>query len=542
MHSDTKAKLDHSIRSSTYIMFQASRFIRTGLNQVAKQSKRMYRPQEILKNLKNPELLQTKGYINGKYIGGASEKTFEVIDPAFEPHSEAKLTDVASMELADYETAIDVAHQTFDEFRKTTGRYRSELLMNLFGLMRENQEDLAKLIVLENGKPYSDALGEVIYASLFFQWYAEEAPRVAGSILPSGIQTNRILSIKQPVGVCGILTPWNFPSAMITRKLGAAIAAGCTAVIKPASETPLSALALGYLLKKAGFPDGVINVLATEVNNVPAVGKLICEHPKVKKVSFTGSTNVGKLLMTQSASTLKKISLELGGNAPLIVFDDADIDKAVDGAILSKFRSSGQTCVCANRIFVQESVYDEFSKRFVDKLSRVVKLGKGLETGVTHGPLIHQKSLGKVTSHIEDAITAGAKILFGGKKAGHVGHNFHELTVLGDVPPSAIILKEETFGPVAPLIKFKTEDDVISMANTSDVGLAAYFFSKNVDRIFKVAEAIDAGMVGVNTGAISEAAMPFGGVKESGFGREGSIFGVNDYTVIKSIVLGDLKK
>lgn len=522
-------------------MFQASKFVRTGFNQIAKQSKRMYRPQEVLKSLKNPELLQTKGFVNGEYIGGASEKTFEVIDPAFEPHADAKLTDVASMELTDYETAIDAAQRAFDGFRKTTGRYRGGLLMNLFGLMRENQEDLAKLIVLENGKPYSDALGEVIYASLFFQWYAEEAPRVTGSILPSGNQTNRILSVKQPVGVCGILTPWNFPSAMITRKLGAAIAAGCTSVIKPASETPLSALALGYLLKKAGFPDGVINILATDVEKVPAVGKLICEHPKVKKVSFTGSTNVGKLLMTQSASTLKKVSLELGGNAPLIVFDDADIDKAVDGAILAKFRSSGQTCVCANRIFVQESVYDEFSKRFVDKLSRVVKLGKGLDTGVTHGPLIHQKSLGKVAAHIEDAIKGGAKLLYGGNKASHVGHNFHELSVLGDVPPTAIILKEETFGPVAPLIKFKTEDDVISMANTSDVGLAAYFFSKNIDRIFKVGEALEVGMVGVNTGAISEAAMPFGGVKESGFGREGSVFGVNDYTIIKSIVLGDLK-
>lgn len=493
---------------------------------------------KVLSTLKNPDLIQTKGFIGGQWVPSSDGSTFEVDNPALAGDA-AKIADVSSMTTEDYDKAINIAHDTFKDFKRTTGRYRSDLLMNLYRLMKENQEDLAKIIVLENGKPYADAFGEISYASSFFQWFAEEAPRVYGDIIPSSLPGNKILALRQPIGVCGILTPWNFPAAMITRKLGAAVAAGCTSIIKPASETPLSALALGYLLEQAGFPKGTISVLPS--SNAAATGKLMCEHPLIKKVSFTGSTNVGKLLMSQSSSTLKKLSMELGGNAPFIVFDDVDVDRAVEGVIASKFRSSGQTCVCANRIFVHETIYDEFSSKLTKKLSDTVKLGNGLSEGITHGPLIHDRSMSKVRAHIDNAISKGAKVLYGGNNREDLGVNFHELTVLGNVTPDMDIFKEETFGPVAPLIKFKNDEEVLKLANDTEVGLAGYFYSSNVNRIFNVAEELQVGMIGANTGAISESALPFGGVKESGFGREGSKYGIEDYTIVKSVVLGGLK-
>lgn len=488
---------------------------------------------KVLQTLSNPSLLKTDGYINGEWIS-TSEKLI-VNNPGVDGDHVA---DVSSLSLEDAERAIAVAKSEFDKFKKTTPRYRSLLLSNLNKLMLENQEDLAKLIVLENGKPYADALGEIKYAASFFEWFAEEAPRVYGDVINSANPANKILTFKQPVGVCGILTPWNFPSAMITRKLGAAVAAGCTTVIKPASETPLSALALAHLAQEAGFPNGVVNMIPSK--HTAEMGNLITTHPLISKVSFTGSTRVGSLLMGQLAPTLKKLSMELGGNAPFIVFDDADLDKAVDGAIASKFRSSGQTCVCANRLYVHESVYPEFTTKLTEKLAGTVRLGHGLDYGVTHGPLIHGNSLKKVRSHIDDAVAKGAQILFGGNPRSDLGANFHELTVLGNVTADMDIVHEETFGPVAPIIKFSTEEEVVAAANDTEFGLAGYFFSKDLARVFRVAQALNTGMIGVNTGAISEAALPFGGVKLSGFGREGSKYGIEDYLVTKSVVLGDV--
>lgn len=494
---------------------------------------------KVLATLKNPTLVKTDAYINGNWVTSASGETFKVTNPATFPKPESELATVQSMASEDFNSAIEAANIAFNSFKHTTGRHRSELLLKLYQLMIDNKEDLAKIVVLENGKPYVDALGEVSYAASFFQWFSEEAPRIYGDIIPSANGKNRILTIKQPIGVCGIMTPWNFPLAMITRKVGAAIATGCTTVIKPASETPLSAIALAVLAEEAGFPKGVINVLPS--SDAAGVGKLITEHPSIKKVSFTGSTPVGKILMEQSASTLKKLSFELGGNAPFIVFEDVDIDKAVVGAIASKFRSSGQTCVCANRIFVHEKVYDEFSRKLVEKLTKDVVLGNGLDPKVNYGPVIHDRSMKKVRQHIDDAVSKGASILYGGNKRPDLGENFHELTVLGDVTTDMLIANEETFGPVAPLIKFKTDEEVIEMANDTTVGLAGYFFANDITKIFKIAEALNVGMMGVNTGAISEAALPFGGIGESGFGREGSKYGVSDYLIVKSAVIGGIE-
>lgn len=486
----------------------------------------------VLRTLRNPLLLKTKGFVDGQWINGSS--TFTVSDPA----NNNKIAEVASLTVSDYETAIVAADTAFQSYRKTTARERANLLNNLYSLMRENSDDLAKLIVLENGKPLADAQGEVAYAASYFQWFAEEAGRAGGDIIPSTNGANRILALRQPVGPCAIITPWNFPSAMITRKLAVALAVGCTAVIKPASATPLSALALAHLADEAGFPKGVVNVLPTSDSH--GAGRILCEHPLIKKVSLTGSTGLGKILMSQSALTLKKLSFELGGNAPFIVFEDANIDQAVAGAIALKFRSSGQTCVCANRLFVHEAVYDEFTTKFVEKLKSTTVLGHGLDDGVTHGPVINEKSLQKVQAHIENAVGLGARVLLGGKARPDLGDFFHELTVLGDVTPEMDIFSEETFGPVAPLFKFSSEEEVLRLANDTEVGLAGYFFSQDVSRVFRVAEQLEVGMIGVNTGAISEAPLPFGGVKESGFGREGSKYGVDDYTTIKSVVIGGI--
>lgn len=373
--------------------------------------------------------------------------------------------------------------------------------------MIDNADDLATLITWENGKPLTDAKGEVNYAASFFEWFSEEAPRIYGDTIPSSVPGNRVMTLKQPVGVCGLITPWNFPAAMITRKIGPALAAGCTVVAKTPGETPFTANALAELAHRAGIPKGVVNIV-TASQNTPEVGETITTHPEVRKVSFTGSTNVGKLLMKQSSSTIKKVSWELGGNAPFIVFDDVeDLDAAVAGAVASKFRSSGQTCVCANRIYVQRGIYDEFAKRFAEKV-KGFKLGAGFEEGVTHGPVIHDRAVNKVDEHVRDAVSKGAQVLTGGQKAAHLGPNFYDLTVLTEMNKDMLVASEETFGPVAGLFPFETEQEVVDLANKAEVGLAGYFFSSNVKRIFRVAEALEVGMVGVNTGLISDVASP----------------------------------
>lgn len=495
----------------------------------------IYASSQRVKQLKNQKLFQTQGYINGKWVDSKNGETFVVSNPSSYPKPESYIANVHSLTAEQFDDAVNAAHNALQSFQKCTGDQRSDLLRSLYDLMIKNQDDLATLLVIENGKPLTDALAEIKYAASFFKWFAGIASTSTGSIINSATASKQILSIRQPIGVCGIMTPWNFPAAMIARKLGAYVAAGCTGVIKPASETPFSALALGYLQQEAGFPPGVINILPSK--DAAGSGKLLCEHPVVKKISFTGSTNVGKLLMKQSSSTLKKLSFELGGNAPFIVFEDASIDDAVAGAIIAKFRSSGQTCVCVNRVFVHESVYDEFATKFTEKLKQIVKLGDGLDEGVTYGPVIHERSFNKVRSHIDDAVSKGASIILGGKPRSDLGVNYHDLTVLSNVTSDMIITKEETFGPVCPLTKFQTEEEVLTMANDTDVGLAGYFYSKDISKVFRVAESLQVGMIGVNTGALSEAALPFGGIKESGFGREGSIYGIEDYTIMKSIVL-----
>lgn len=495
-----------------------------------------YLTTRVASTLKNKSIIKTGGYVNGAWI--TSQTKFDVIDPGMVPKPEAKIAEVSSFGPEDFSNAIEHANEAFKSFKKTSGRERASLLDNMYRLTLENKEDLAKILSYENGKTYSEALGEVVYAASYFQWYGEEAAHYTGNLISLANPANRILTLRQPIGVCGIITPWNFPAAMITRKLGAAAAVGCTSIIKPDSETPLTALAMAELLHQAGFPKGVVNVLAS--SDTAAVGKTICEHPLVKKVTFTGSTRVGKLLMEQSASTMKKCSFELGGNAPFIVFEDADIEKAILGLEKAKFRGSGQTCVCPNRVFVHEAVYDEFSTRFAKHMSKAV-LGYGMDESTTNGPLIHDKSLQKVKDHVEDALTKGAKILLGGKTRPDLGDYFHELTVLGDVTRDMKIFHEETFGPVCPLIKFSLDEEVLREANDASVGLSGYFYTNNLNRVFSIGEDIEVGMVGVNTGAISEAALPFGGVKESGFGREGSIYGIEDYTTVKTLVLGDVR-
>jgi succinate-semialdehyde dehydrogenase/glutarate-semialdehyde dehydrogenase len=400
--------------------------------------------------------------------------------------------------------------------------------------MMERTEELSKLITLENGKPLADATTEHKYSASFMEWFGAEALRTNGDVIPSTIPGLRNIVIKQPIGVVGIITPWNFPSAMITRKVGPALAAGCTCVIKAPSDTPLSALELMQIAEEAGVPAGVLNLVTSK--NSRMVAEVLCTHPVIKKISFTGSTGVGKQLMQQSSSTLKKLSMELGGNAPFIVFDDADVDDAVKGCVIAKFRSSGQTCVCANRIFVHSKVYDEFTSKLAEAV-RGFKVGNGMDKGVTHGPLIHGRAVAKVKEHVEDAVSKGAKVLVGGK-AGE--GNFYEPTVLVDVPISAVVSKDETFGPLAPCFKFETEDEVIKLANDTEFGLAGYFYSRDIGRIWRVSEAMEVGMVCANSGILSQATIPFGGVKESGFGKEGSKYGLEEYQVVKLVAMGGL--
>ncbi|KAE8440954.1 hypothetical protein EG329_006168 [Mollisiaceae sp. DMI_Dod_QoI] len=486
-------------------------------------------------NLNDPSLLKTNvAYVNGEWVQAKSGKTFEVHDP-----SSGKLIGTApEFDAADTKLAIDAAAAAFPSFRTKTGRERSKLLRKWYDLMVENAEDIAKLITWENGKPLADAKGEAAYAASFFEWFSEEAPRVYGDTIPASIAGNRVVTIKEPVGVCGLITPWNFPAAMVTRKIGPALAAGCTVVAKSPGETPFTALALAELAHRAGIPKGVVNFVSA-LKNTAEVGEILTTSPIVKKVSFTGSTGVGKLLMKQSSSTLKKLSFELGGNAPFIVFDDADLDTAVAGAIASKFRSSGQTCVCANRIFVQSKIYDQFAENFAAKV-KDFKVGGGYTEGVTHGPLIHDRAISKVDAHVRDAEKKGGKVIQGGQKMPELGPNFFQPTIITGMTTDMALAKEETFGPVAGLFKFETEEEVVKIANSAEVGLAGYFFSRDLQRVTRVAEALEVGMVGVNTGLISDAAAPFGGVKESGFGREGSKYGIAEYQVTKMITYGGM--
>lgn len=482
--------------------------------------------------IENDYLIQTKAFINGKWT--ETDDKFAVTNPS----TGDTIREVTNCGVSDFNKAIEIAHDAFGTFRQTNVRERAQILDNIYNLMLENKQDLAKILTLENGKPYKDSLGEIVYSAMFFKWFAEEAPRIYGDIIPSAVSSDqKIFTIRQPLGVIGILTPWNFPSAMIARKLAPVIATGNTCVIKPAHETPLSALALGVIAEKAGLPAGVCNILPT--NHTSEIGEYVCEHELVKKITFTGSTKIGQLLMGQSSKgkNIKKFSMELGGNAPYIVLKDADLDRALDGIIGCKFRQSGQTCICANRIFVHEDLYDEFSKRLVDKIDKTFKLGDGFQDGVTHGPLIHDKSIDKVASLVQDAKTKGADVLIGGSRASSLGPLFYQPTVLGNVTESMDIFYEEIFGPVAPLIKFKDVDEVIKRANDTDVGLAGYFYSQNISTIFDAAEKLNVGMVGVNTGEISEPAVPFGGVKNSGLGKEGSKYGIDDYTELKAIIV-----
>lgn len=485
--------------------------------------------------LTNEALLRDGAYINGQWIREADEY-FEVTDPA-SGDVIAKLPD-QSVEVVD--DAIDFAFEAFKSYKNTTPRQRAGWLRNMYNVMIENAEDLGKILTWENGKPLSEAIGEIKYAASYFEWFAEEACRSYGATIQPANASNRAFTIRQPVGVCGLICPWNFPSAMITRKAAAALAAGCTVVVKPDSQTPLSALALAHLIEKSGFPNGVFNLVLSHTRT-PEFGLKLCESSKVKKISFTGSTNVGKILMKQSASTMKKLSFELGGNAPFIVFADADIDQAVEQAIASKFRGLGQTCVCANRLYVESSIVDKFSELFAAKVNQFV-IGHGLEKGTTHGCLINSKGIEKVTDHVQDAIQKGAKIVVKGGLLPDLGPNFYAPTVLSHVPQSAKVSHEETFGPLCPIFSFDTTEEVVRYANDTNVGLAAYVFSKNIDTIYIVSEALEAGMVSCNTGLFTDCSVPFGGIKESGFGREGSLYGLEDYTVVKTVTIGNLPK
>ncbi|KAH6998589.1 Aldehyde/histidinol dehydrogenase [Ilyonectria sp. MPI-CAGE-AT-0026] len=402
--------------------------------------------------------------------------------------------------------------------------------------MIENADDLARLITLENGKPLAEAKGEVTYAANFFEWFSEEAPRIYGETIEASNPSCRIVTLKHPVGVCGLIAPWNFPAAMITRKVGPALAAGCSVVVKAPAEAPFTALAIAELAHRAGIPAGVVNII-TALDNTAEVGKILTTHAAVKKVSFTGSTGVGRILMNQSSSTIKKLSFELGGNAPFIVFEDADLEVAVRGLMACKFRNSGQTCVCANRILVHRSIYDKFVKMVLDVV-QTFTVGNGLIEGTTHGPLIHGRAVAKVEEHVQDAVEKGARVLHGGERLPHLGANFFGLTVLTDMKPGMKICTEETFGPVAAFFAFDTEEEAIEISNDTDVGLGGYFFSKDVSRCWRVAEALDVGMVGVNVGVLSDPAAPFGGVKQSGFGREGSKYGIDEFTVTKMVMTG----
>ena len=480
--------------------------------------------------LKDPSLLKTDALINGAWIKGGSR--FDVIDPA----TGQKLADVANLGPAEAELAIAAANAAWPAWRNKTAKERSIILRKWFDLLMANQDDLGRIMTAEQGKPLPEAKGEIAYGANFVEWFAEEAKRINGETLPQFDNSRRILVLRQPIGVCAAITPWNFPNAMITRKVAPALAAGCPVVIKPAELTPLSALAVAELAIRAGLPPGVLNMLTADADNSIAIGKVLCASDVVRHISFTGSTEVGRILMAQSAPTIKKLSLELGGNAPFIVFEDADIDSAVEGAFASKYRNAGQTCVCSNRLYVQEAVYEEFVTKFAAKVA-TAKVGNGFADGVNQGPLIEEAALKKVQRHVDDALAKGGRVLVGGKRLPGL---FFEPTVVADASADMLCAKEETFGPFAPVFKFKTEQEAIAAANNTEFGLASYFYSRDVGRIFRVCEALEYGMVGVNVGIIAAEHVPFGGVKQSGLGREGSHHGIDDYVEIKYVCIGDV--
>jgi succinate-semialdehyde dehydrogenase/glutarate-semialdehyde dehydrogenase len=479
--------------------------------------------------LKDPKLFREQCYLDGGWHGAAGGKSFPVHDPA----SGAPLGTAPDMGAEETRKAIAAADAALPAWRAKTGKERAAILRKWNDLILANLDDLALILTSEQGKPLAESKGEVTIGAAYIEWFAEEAKRIYGDTIPTPWADRRILVIKQPVGVCAAITPWNFPHSMITRKVAPALAAGCTVILKPAEQTPYSALALAELAERAGFPKGVLNIIT---GDAPAIGGELCANPTVRKISFTGSTEVGRLLMKQAAPTVKKISLELGGNAPFIVFDDADLDAAVEGAMVSKYRNTGQTCVCANRLFVQDGVYEKFAAKLAEKV-KALKVGAGTEAGVTQGPLIDQNALAKVEEHVADALAGGAKVLTGAKRHA-LGRTYYEPTVLTELKPSMKIFREETFGPVAPLFRFKTDAEVVELANRTEYGLAAYFYSRDIGRVWRVAEALEYGMVGVNSGLITTEVAPFGGVKQSGLGREGSKYGCEEFVEVKYICMG----
>jgi len=485
-----------------------------------------------LSQLKDPTLLKTDALINGEWVSGASR--FAVTDPATGAH----LADVANLGPAEAEAAIAAANAAWPAWRSKTAKERSIILRKWYDLLMANQDDLGRIMTAEQGKPLPEAKGEVAYGASFVEWFAEEAKRINGETLPQFDNNRRLMVLRQPIGVCAAITPWNFPIAMITRKVAPALAAGCPVIIKPAELTPLTALAAAELAIRAGIPAGVLNMITADADNSIAVGKVLCASDVVRHISFTGSTEVGRILMAQSAPTVKKLSLELGGNAPFIVFDDADIDSAVEGAFASKYRNAGQTCVCSNRLYVQAGVYDEFVTKFAAKV-KTAKVGNGFEEGINQGPLIEEAALLKVERHVNDAVAKGARLLVGGKR---LPGQFFEPTVVADATADMLCAREETFGPFAPIFKFQTEQEAIDAANATEFGLASYFYSRDVGRIFRVSEALEYGMVGINVGILATEHVPFGGVKQSGLGREGSHHGIDDYVEIKYLCLGDILK
>lgn len=486
---------------------------------------------DIRKLLKDPSLFKEESFINGQWVKSGSGATFPINNPA----NNDIIAQVANLDAADAEKAIAAANAAFPKWKGITGKERAGFMRKWFDLILQNKDDLAILMTLEQGKPLAESSGEVVYGASFIEWYAEEAKRVSGTIPTTIWGDKRFMVLKQPVGVCVAITPWNFPNAMITRKIAPAMAAGCTIVIKPAEQTPLSALALAELAIRAGIPEGVVNIITADADRSVAIGKTLCASPIVRHLSFTGSTEVGRILMAQCAPTVKKLGLELGGHAPFIVFEDADIDSAVTGAIASKYRNSGQTCVCANRIYVHKKVHDVFVEKFA-KAVQTIKVGNGMDAGVSQGPLIDQSALEKVERHIADALSKGAKLITGGKPS-PLGGTFYEPTILSNVSSNMLITYEETFGPVAPIIPFESDDEVVELANNSQYGLASYFYSRDIGRIWKVAEALEYGMVGVNSGILANEVVPFGGVKQSGLGREGSVFGMDEYLELKYVCI-----
>nr|WP_217449093.1 NAD-dependent succinate-semialdehyde dehydrogenase [Acinetobacter radioresistens] len=496
-------------------------------NQAIKVFKRL--SGSVLVQLKNSGLFKQQVFIDGQWLEAEQNKSFAVINPA----TGETIAHVPSVSEQQVVKAVEAADQALQSWKQTTAKERSILLKKWYQLMIEHQEDLAIILSTEQGKPMTESRGEILYGASFIEWFAEEAKRTYGDVIPHDKQGRRLLVIRQPVGVVAAITPWNFPNAMITRKVGPALAAGCTVVIKPASETPLSALALVALAEEAGIPKGVINVVTGSAREI---GGILTQHPLVRKVSFTGSTAIGKLLMQQCSSTMKKISMELGGNAPFIVFEDADLDKAVEGAIASKFRNSGQTCVCTNRILVQNSIYDTFVEKLAAAVAKL-KVAPAFEPGAEQGPLINEKAVEKVQQHIDDATSKGAKVIYGGQRH-QLGQTFFEPTVLTDVTPDMQVAQDETFGPLAPVFRFTEEAEAIRMANDTEFGLASYIYTQNLSRAWRVSEALEYGMVGINEGLISTEVAPFGGIKESGCGREGSKYGIEDYQELKYLCMG----